>query len=451
MLLWFSTLAVLGLVWIGRRPDILMALSPVYAVQFLASDGTQGFLVLGAVVLCITGGEALYADMGHFGRRPIRLAWYAIVFPALLLNYFGQGALLLERGSSAVENPFFEMAPHFMLYPLVALATVATIIASQALISGAFSLTRQAVQLGYLPRVDVRHTSSTMEGQIYIPEVNWALMAACVALVLTFQQSSRLAAAYGVAVTATMSITSVLFFVVMRRRWGARKAGALVALFLVVDLAFFGANLPKIPHVYGGWFPLAVAALIYGVMTTWKKGRAELAKHVRREKVDIATFLKRVRDENPPRVKGTSVYMTIDPSVAPRSLVQNYRHNHVLHEHIVLLTIVTEPVPRVSDDHRLTISDDGEGVSQVIGHYGFMQIPDVPNVLGMARHQGVPMPHHGVSYFLGRATIVVTGKSGLSRWRGALFAFLSRNSMTPAAYYRLPIGRIVELGDQVEL
>jgi KUP system potassium uptake protein len=449
-LVWFIAIAALGAPYIAKRPEVLAALSPSYAIMFFADNGARGLLVLGSVVLAVTGGEALYADMGHFGKRPIRAAWFAVVFPALLINYFGQGALLLERGSS-VQNPFYELAPSWALYPVVGIATAAAVVASQALISGAFSITHQAVQLGYFPRVTVIHTSEEAEGQIFIPEVNRALMVLCVALTLGFQSADALASAYGIAVTGTMSITSLLFYALARRIWGfsVLAAGALVGVFLAFDLAFLGANLVKLGH--GGWVPLAVAAVMFAVMTTWKRGRAELHARLADSVLPIEEFLADVEKRAPVRVPGTAVFMASSASGTPPVLLHHFKHNKVLHEHVLLVTIVTKDDPEVPGSERLAVTDLGNGFFRVEAAYGFMQTPNVLEITGRSRALGVPINERDTSYFLGRETLLTTGRSKMARWRKALFAFLSRNARPATAYFRLPPNRVVELGTQIEL
>ncbi len=448
-IVWFFCIGALGVPWILREPHVLLAFNPIYAIELLVHHKLHGLLVLGAVVLCITGGEALYADMGHFGPRPIRLAWFSLVFPALTLNYLGQGAHLMVEGARSVGNPFYSMVPKYLLYPVVAIATAATVIASQALISGAFSLTRQALQLGYLPRMTIVHTSGKTVGQIYIPEINWALMVACVWIVVSFGESSKLAAAYGVAVTGTMTITSILFYAAMSPRWGRVTTGLLTAGFLVIDLSFFFANIAKIPH--GGWLPLVIAALIYAVMTTWKKGRAALARYVLQAHVPLEAFIDDVRLRSPQRVNGTAVFMSLNPSATPAALLHNFKHNRIVHEQVVILSVATEPVPEVSADDRLSVCSLGEGFFQVIARYGFMETPDVPSIIERGRDAGIKTEKGATSFFLSRETLVTTRRRGMSRWRKMLFVFLSKNARSPTTYFSLPANSVVELGMHVEL
>ena len=449
MVLWFVTIAALGIFWIGQAPAVLAAIDPRHAVTFFASNGFAGFAVLGAVFLVVTGGEALYADMGHFGKRPIRLAWFGFVLPALVLNYLGQGALLLINPT--VEHPFFLLAPSWALLPLVVLATAAAIIASQALISGSFSITRQAIQLGLAPRLDVEHTSAREMGQIYVPQVNWALMFATLIIVLGFGSSSAVAAAYGIAVTLTMVITVLLLYVVMTERWRWPKpaALALLVLFLTIDLAFFGANALKI--LQGGWVTLAVALVIFTLMTTWKTGRRLVGARLTERAVPLAEFLATVVNASPVRVPGTSVFMTAQATGTPAALAHNLRYNKVLHEHVVILSVTTAQRPHVQEDERVSFETLGEGLFNVRVQYGFMEDPDVPTALAQARQLGLPLELDDITYFLGRETIIVTRRQGMAIWREKLFVLMSRNAVRATAFFRLPPERVVELGVQVEM
>ena len=450
MVLWFITIAVLGVVWLLRAPVVVGAFNPLHAVEFFQMHGLHGFAVLGAVFLVVTGGEALYADMGHFGKRPIRLAWFGLVLPALLLNYFGQGALLLLN-PAAVEQPFFLLAPSWALYPLVALATAAAIIASQALISGAFSLTRQAIQLGYCPRLDIEHTSSLEMGQIYVPQVNWALMVSTIAIVIGFGSSTALAAAYGIAVTLTMVITAVLLHVVAVERWRWPLPAALLVtgVFLSIDLAFFGANVLKITH--GGWLPLVIGWGIFTLMTTWKTGRRLVAERLTARATPLETFIAGVTAQPPARVPGTAVFMTAQPKGTPAALVHNLRHNKVLHQHVVILMVTTRPVPHVAEADRYKIREIGGGVFELTLSYGFMEDPDVPAALLGAREHGLAFDDSDVTFFLGRETLIATKTPGMALWRERLFVVIARNAVRATAFFRLPPERVVELGVQVEL
>jgi KUP system potassium uptake protein len=448
MLVWFVSIGSSGLFWALREPRIWLAINPVYAVRFLLTHGMHGFLVLGAVVLCITGGEALYADMGHFGRRPVRIAWYTLVYPALLLNYFGQGALLLRQGKAALDNPFYGLVSSDWLYPMVGISTLATVVASQALISGAFSLTHQAVQLGYLPRFNVVHTSSHTEGQIYIPAVRTLMMVGSVALVLGFRHSSALAAAYGISVTGTMAITTLLFFAVMRERWGLWRTLSLSIFFATFDLAFFASNVAKIPH--GGWFSITLGAVLFVIMITWRRGRLALAERIRAAVLPIELFIEDVGRSNPVRVAGTAVFLSLNQNVVPAAMLHNFKHNKVLHRTVVMLNISMDRVPEVDSSERVDIRRFEHGFYQVIAHYGFMQRPNVPEIIQACIDQGVEIGSD-VSYYLSRETLVLTGVSGMPAWRKALFAFLSRNSHSVTDFFSIPPGRVVELGMQVEI
>jgi KUP system potassium uptake protein len=450
MVIWFVTIAILGVRWIGREPSVLTAFNPLHGFTFFKENGWHGFVVLGAVFLVVTGGEALYADMGHFGRKPIRLAWFALVLPALFLNYLGQGAMILIDPATA-SSPFYRMAPRWALYPLVALAMTAAIIASQALISGAFSLTRQAIQLGYSPRLDIQYTSSHHQGQIYIPQVNWGLMFATLGLVVGFRSSSALAAAYGMAVTLTMLITTMLAYLVARGAWGVPRAvaGSLAAFFLVIELGFFGANLTKVAH--GGWFPLVVGALVYTVLSTWKRGRALLAERMRERLYPFDRFLRDIEAYPPQRVPGTAIFMTSNLQGTPPTLLHNLQHNKVLHERVILLTVVTNDVPHVPSDARSQVEPLGQGFYRLTLRYGFMEEPDVPEALQVASRDGFSIDLADTTFFLGVETLLATRRPGLPLWRERLFVLIARNALRANAFFKIPPERVVELGMQVEL
>jgi KUP system potassium uptake protein len=450
MFVWFVALAAVGIPWIIERPDVLQALLPHHGVRFFLDNGLRGLLVLGSVFLVVTGGEAIYADMGHFGRRAIQRAWFWVAFPGLVLNYLGQGALLLEQPAAA-KNPFYGLVQGPWLYGMVVLATVAGVIASQALISGAFSLTRQAVQLGYCPRVTIVHTSGKTEGQIYIPEVNGLLMVACVALVVSFQSSSALTAAYGIAVTGTMGITSILFFVAARSRWRWRlaPAAALVAVFLLFDLGFLGANLAKITH--GGWFPLVIAAGGFAIMTTWKRGRGILAERIGAQTLPLDLFLADLEQTRPHRVPGTAVFMTSTRRGTPNVLLHHLKHNKVLHEQVIILNVVADDIPEVRRAERIRYKNLGQGFWAVTAHYGFMETPNIRDVMALCRKAGIHTKQNDTSYFLGRETLVRSPRPTLRPWRRRLFTFLSRNARPATDFYGIPANRVVELGTQIEI
>ena len=450
-LLWFAAISLLGFQQIIRAPEVLAAINPIHGFEFFMINGARGFVVLGAVFLVVTGGEALYADIGHFGTTPIRLTWFAVVLPALTLNYFGQGALLLNQPEAAV-NPFYRMAPSWALYPMVVLATAAAVIASQAIISGAFSLTMQAIQLGFSPRLKVIYTSAGVMGQIYVPLVNWGLMVACIALVLGFRTSSNLAAAYGVAITTTMLITTILFYFVARRRWHWPTAAALpiAAFFITIDLAFFGANMLKVAH--GGWFPLLVSTVILFLMLTWRKGRRVLRTRLSEICVPLSAFLPELKSQSIRRVPGTAVYMSGNRFGTPLALLHNLKHNKVLHEHVVLLTVRTEEVPYlVNPKDRVALESLGEGFWRAQVHFGFMEKPDVPAALDRAKQTGLSFHSMRTTYFVGRETILATRKRGVSSWRGAIFAWMTRNAGDVTSYFCLPPNGVVELGARVEV
>src|ERR1051325_9113991 len=449
MLVWFATLSVLGVWHIAKEPHVLSAINPLYGYRFFAHNHLTGFLVLGAVFLVVTGGEALYADMGHFGARPIRIAWFSYVFPAPLLNYFGQGAFLLHT-PAGVSQPFFKMAPTWSLYPLVGLSTIATVIASQAVISGAFSLTRQAVQLGYLPRIRIRHTSEREIGQIYISSINWLLMIAAIGLVIAFKRTTNLAAAYGVAVTATMAVTTMLFAAWERERW--KWSYGRVALFVIplltIDLAFFGANIVKVAD--GGWFPLVIGLLIYSMMSTWRVGRRILSQKLASQAMSIDDFLQQLATNKIPRVPGTAIFMSRNPEGVPTTLLHNIKHNKVVHKNVVLMTVETEDRSHLAENERYEWKDLGHGVYRLMLHFGFIEDQDIPSVLDRVPLQGVPF-NQMTSYFLGRETLVPTNQPGMAIWREHLFAWMMRNSSSASVFFNLPANQVIELGAQVEL
>jgi KUP system potassium uptake protein len=457
MMIWFLALAAIGARWIAVAPEVVEAINPLHGVRFLAHNGTQGFVVVGLVFLVVTGGEALYADMGHFGRRSIRIAWFTVALPALLLNYFGQGALLLHSPAGTVRNPFFSMADELhvfgipLLIPMLVLSVLAAIIASQALISGVFSITRQAIQLGFWPRMTVVHTSATAEGQIYIPEMNWLLMAGSIAVVLQFRSSSGLAAAYGIAVTGTMAITSILFYLVARRRWRwpAPRALAFLVVFLAIDLAFFGANIVKV--LSGGWFPLAIGLIVFVVMTTWWRGRKELALAMGQGVIADELFLPDLEAARPHRVRGTAVFMSSTVGGIPNVMMHHMKHNQVLHQQVVLFSLETRSQPWVDVGEALQVRDLGQGIFRVVAPVGFMQTPDVPKILARCAAHGIVADRMSTTYYLGRQTLLTTGGSKFAYWRKLLFAFLARNARSPAAFFHLPPNRVVELGLQIEL
>ncbi|HEX5818527.1 MAG TPA: potassium transporter Kup [Gemmatimonadales bacterium] len=462
--LWFICIAILGVMGIMREPAVLAAVNPMHAARFLATGGWDAFEVLAAVVLVVTGGEALYADMGHFGPRPIRIAWYAVVLPALVLNYFGQGALLLQDPTAA-SDPFYSLVPRWALIPMIAIATAAAIVASQALISGAYSLTQQAIQLGFSPRMRIVHTSEAAKGQIYMPEINAALWLACIGLVVTFRSAGALASTYGVAVTGTMFVTSILFIIVARERWQwpTWRVALVGSLFLVVDVAFLLANLLKIPS--GGWFPLLVAGIVFLLMSTWKLGRKRLSAIVAENTLPFDLFLPDLGKRNLPRVPGTAVFMTSEPSGAPPVLLHHLKHNKVLHERVLIMSVASEEIPTVGDDERVTCEPLGQGFYLVKARYGFMETPDVPKVLALLPSELEEQGHHtsafkvqDTSFYLGRETLIV-GKKAMKadarfgrmlRWRRSLFALMSRNAQSATAFFQLPPNRVVELGAQIQ-
>jgi KUP system potassium uptake protein len=449
-LVWFAAIAVLGVGNILGHPEILWAMSPHHALRFIHDEPKIAFIILGAVVLCVTGGEALYADMGHFGKRPIRIAWFSVVMPALTLNYFGQGALLLSE-PEAVKNPFFMMAPEWALLPLVALATAATVIASQALISGAFSVTKQVIQLGYLPRLRIEHTSARDTGQIYIPFINWGLFVLVVLAVMLFKSSSNLASAYGIAVTLHMLITTVLTFFVVRYAWRYPLGLAVGAtgFFFVIDFAFFSSNLLKL--LDGGWFPLLIGAAVFTLMTTWKQGRALLNASLRRDALDLPSFLEAVFVNPPVRVEGTAVFLNAEPGLVPNALMHNLKHNKVLHRYNVFVTVRNHEVPWIGLNKRLEIESLGHDCWQVIVHYGFKNDPDLPKALAQLTSRGCPMDPMNTSYFLSRDIVIPTVGEGMAPWREKLFAQMHHNASGAAEFLRLPNNAVVELGSKIEI
>jgi KUP system potassium uptake protein len=448
MLIWFATLAALGLYNIANHPGILQAVNPSHAVSFFMRNGKLGFLVLGSVFLVVTGGEALYADMGHFGAKPIRTAWFAVALPGLLFNYFGQGALLLQR-PDAISSPFYNMAPPALLYPLVIMSTFATIIASQALISGAFSVTRQALMLGFLPRVSILHTSAHHIGQIYVPIVNWLLMISAILAVWGFGSSSGLAAAYGVAVTLDMTITTVLAYVVARTQWHWRVGPALLVTIplLCLELVFLGSNLTKVAH--GGWFPLVVGALMFTIFTTWRKGRQLLFEKIKERTVPLEDFFELMVVERPARVPGTAVYMTGNDSGTPTALLQGFLHMRAVHDRVLLLTVITEKIARIPLADRVRIEELPNGFWRAVARYGFMETPNVPALLEHAKFSGYSLEY--TTFFLGRETVLPTKDPGMALWREGLFAFLTRNAQPATAFFGIPPSRVMEIGSQIEI
>ena len=450
MVLWFVVIAALGIYHIVGHPEILWALSPHHALRFIFAQPLITFIILGAVVLCVTGGEALYADMGHFGKKPIRVAWFSIVMPCLTLNYFGQGALLLAE-PEAVKNPFFHMAPDWLTLPLVGLAAMAAVIASQALISGAFSVTKQVIQLGYLPRLQIRHTSTKDTGQIYMPFVNWGLFVLIVLAVVLFRSSSNLAAAYGIAVTLDMTITTVLTFFVIRYGWGYPLALCIAAtgFFFVIDVTFFASNLLKLFE--GGWFPILIGGAIFTLMTTWKDGRELLNQRLRDVSIDLQSFLESVFISPPARVAGTAVFMAAQPGIVPNALMHNLKHNKVLHEQNLFVTVRSHEVPWIGMDKRLAIESLGHDCWQVVIHYGFKNDPDVPRALENMRGRGCEIEAMTTSYFLSRDTVIPTIGSGMAPWREKLFAQMHHNASAAADFLNLPNNAVVEMGSKIEI
>ncbi len=450
MLLWFGTLGLLGAINIAHDPSILKALNPIYAEQFFVHQPWIAFVALGAVVLAVTGAEALYADMGHFGRFPIRLAWFGFVLPALLLNYFGQGALMLHN-PEAVKNPFYLLAPEWALFPLIGLATLATVIASQAVITGAFSVSRQALQLGFLPRMHIQHTSESEQGQVYMPRVNWGLMIAVMALVIGFRSSGNLAAAYGIAVTGDMVITTLLAAVVFREvwHWSKLKTGLLIGLFLIIDLAFFGANVLKIPD--GGWVPLVIGLIIFVLMLTWKSGRTLLMKKIKSEAMEIAPFIEAIASHPPPRVPGTAVFLTPNPEGVPHAMLHNLKHNKVLHEKVVILTVKFLDVPHTNQEERITVEAMLHEFYRITVRYGFKDEPDIPRDLALCEARGIYLDPMDTSYFIGKEILIASQTRDMAIWRKKIFIGLFRSAETITNQFKLPPNRVVELGSQVTI
>ncbi|NTV02009.1 MAG: potassium transporter Kup [Chlorobiaceae bacterium] len=450
ILVWFLALGIFGFIGIEKCPQILAAVSPWYGIEFLLNNHLHGFLVLGGVFLSVTGAEALYADMGHFGRRPIRLTWMLLVLPALLLNYFGQGAYLLAD-PQASENPFYALVPVWAQIPMVILATLATIIASQALITGVFSLTQQAIQLGYLPRLTIRHTSASHIGQIYVPSANWSLMFATIALVAGFGSSSKLAAAYGVAVTATMLISTILFFYVAREiwKWNPVAVNLLFAFFMLIDTSFFGASASKLFH--GAWFPLVIGLAAFMMMITWKEGRALLLKQIQDRTLTVDEFVQSLALQEPLRVKGQAVYLTANPDIVPVALLHNMRHNKSLHSEICLCHFSVERVPRVPDSSKVEVTHLGNGLNKVVARFGFMEYPNVRQVFDLANRQGLHFRPEAISFFLNREKIVARMKTKMMLWQKKLFALMARNAVSATTYYDIPSGQVIEIGVQVQI
>jgi len=450
MVAWFAILALAGLTNIAGNPEILAAINPVHAILFLSQHGWSSFIVLGAVFLAVTGAEALYADMGHFGKQSIRLAWFWLVFPALTLNYLGQGALLL-RDPKAVENPFYLMFPDWALYPMVGLATAATVIASQAVISGAYSMTKQAVQLGFLPRTQIIQTSAREIGQIYIPGINWLLLIAIVAAVIGFGSSTSLASAYGLAVSGTMMITTLITFFVVRYAWRLNLSLCLVStlFFLVVDGAFFLANLTKLEE--GGWFPLSMGAIIFTFMVTWRRGREILVERMRSDSIPLTPFLVSLFEDPPPRVAGTAIFLVGDPDSVPHALLHNLAHNKILHERIIFLTVVYRDVPWVPPEERVHIEKLGHECYRIKLYFGFMNVPDVPKALELCAPHGLEFNTLETSFFVSREKVIPTPGDGMALWRERLFATMARNAGSIVDYFNIPSNRVIELGTQVEI
>ncbi len=449
IIIWFLVLAVLGTIQIAFNPKVLVSVFPWHGISFLVQNKLHGFVVLGAVFLVVTGAEALYADLGHFGKTPIRLAWAGLVLPALILNYFGQGAVLLARPEMS-HHPFYALVPGWAMVPMVLLATAATIIASQAVISGTFSLTQQAIQLGYLPRLRITHTAASHIGQIYIGPVNWLLMICTIALVAGFQSSSKLSAAYGVAVTATMLITTTLFFVVMREiwRWSRPVACMLSGVLFLIDIPFFAANISKIFH--GAWFPLVIGAATFVVMITWEDGREILRNEIRALTPELREFDEILAKEQPQLVKGLAIFLTGNHDLVPAALMQNMKHNNILHSDVIFLTVRTEAVPRVSNFEKIKVEKLGAGIYGVIAHYGFMEQPNMNTIFALCRENGLNLEMKEASFFLGREKLGISNKPKMSRWRSNLFIFLSNHSLDASSYFGIPSNQVIEVGVQLD-
>ncbi len=448
--LWFISIALLGIISVFETPEVLKSVNPNYAINFFIENGYHGFLILGSVFLVVTGGEALYADMGHFGCKPIKIAWFALVLPCLLLNYFGQGALLL-RDHGAVKNPFYFLAPEWALYPLVILATFATVIASQAVISGAFSLTFQALQLGYLPRLRILHTSEDERGQIYIPQLNWILFVSTIALVLGFKSSSNLAAAYGIAVTTTMVITTILLFVAMRKLWNWKLPLAIIvtSFFLLIDLSFWGANLLKI--FQGGWVPLVMGAIIYLMMTTWNKGRKNLLEKIHQQTMSLENFITEILSIRMIAIPGTAIYMSSNSKGTPPPLILNIKHNRLLHKQIIILTVKFLKVPHIKPEESIQIEQPTEGFYRVIANFGFMDVTNIQQIIELLEKNGIKIKMASTTFFLGRETLISGRKKGLGMLTDKLFILMSNNAQRATDFFNIPPNRVYEVGTQVEL
>jgi KUP system potassium uptake protein len=448
--LWFLAIAAIGLYGIASNPQVLLALNPLHALGFVTQHGWSSFVVLGAVLLAFTGAEALYADMGHFGKAPIRIAWFGLVFPALVLNYFGQGALLIAD-QKAVENPFYLLAPDWALYPMVVLATAATVIASQATISGTYSLTKQAIQLDYLPRMNVMQTSAKERGQIYVPGANWVLLVVIIAAIIGFGSSTKLASAYGVAVSGTMLVTTILTFFVIRFSWGYNLllCFAATGFFIFIDAAFFASSLVKIAE--GGWFPLALGVIVFTVMTTWRRGRQIAMTMQKQTGVPLESFLNSLAEHPPHRAAGTAVFMAGNAGALSRALLQNFGCNKVLHERVILLTVIIRDFPWVTSSERVEVEPLGHGFYRLMVYFGFMDRPNVAQALELCNQHGLPLELSQTWFLLSRATVIPTSKKGMARWRERLFAAMTRNARTAGDYFNIPSGRVIELGTKIEI